>query len=128
LAGNQGKLETRLVYEYPYVYQESEDGSIAIFSTFVPVGEQKTRIYSTFSWRHRWDVPWLTEILRLNLQRGFGQIVAQDIQAVEEEQRAYNRKGHDCSREPNPAAQAARWLILQQEAEGASRAAHEDFS
>lgn len=116
LKGSQAKLRTRLVYEYPYFYQESEDGSIAIFSAFVPVGEQKTRIYSTFSLRHLWDVPGLTELLRLNLKRGFGQIVAQDIQAVEEEQRAYNRQGRDCSREPNPVALAARWLILQRDA------------
>jgi phenylpropionate dioxygenase-like ring-hydroxylating dioxygenase large terminal subunit len=119
LGGSQGKLQTRLVYEYPYFYQESEDGNIAIFSVFVPVGQQKTRIYSTFSCRHHWDVPGLTEILHLNLQRGFGQIMAQDIQAVEEEQRAYNRLGRDCSREPNPVAQSARWLILQQDTEGA---------
>ena len=114
------QLRTRLIYQYPYVYQESEDGKIIIFSVFVPVGEQKTRIYSTFSFQHLWAIPGLTELLQFNLKRGFQQIVAQDIQAVEEEQRAYNIHGRDCSREPNPVAHAARRLILEQDPKSAS--------
>jgi phenylpropionate dioxygenase-like ring-hydroxylating dioxygenase large terminal subunit len=31
LGGSQGKLQTRLVYEYPYFYQESQDGNIALY-------------------------------------------------------------------------------------------------
>ncbi|NBD14575.1 MAG: Rieske 2Fe-2S domain-containing protein [Cyanobacteria bacterium] len=120
LGESQGQLRTRLVYEYPYIYQESEDGKVVIFSVFVPVGEQKTQIYSTFSFQHFWAVPGLTELLQFNLKRGFQQIVAQDIQAVEEEQRAYNRQGRDCTREPNPVAHAARQVILQQDTKGAS--------
>ena len=113
--GNSSKtLRTHLTYEYPYIYQESEDGKIEIFSVFVPVGQQKTQIYSTFSIQYPWAVPGLVELLKFNLKRGFRQIVAQDIRAVEEEQRAYNRQGRDYSREPNPVVHAARWLMQQQ--------------
>jgi len=33
------------------------DGKIEIFSVFVPVGQQKTQIYSTFSIQYPWAVP-----------------------------------------------------------------------
>jgi hypothetical protein len=76
----------------------------------------KARIYSIFSIRCLWPLSWLAGPLQLNLNRGFRQIIGQDIQAVEEEQRTYNRQGRDNSLEPNPVAQAARWLIRRQDA------------
>jgi phenylpropionate dioxygenase-like ring-hydroxylating dioxygenase large terminal subunit len=111
---DSARTRTHLLYDYPYFYQESEDGKVAILSVWVPVGEQETRIFSTFYFRTRWNFPGLKQLLRFNLKRGFQKILAQDIQAVEQEQRAYNYHNRELTREPNPVLHAARRVISSQ--------------
>jgi hypothetical protein len=54
-----------------------------------------------------------SRVLHPIFDRGtFRQIFAQDIRAVQEEQRAYNLQGQDLSRETNPVSHAVRKVIF----------------
>jgi renierapurpurin 18,18'-hydroxylase len=117
LIGQRGKNRIQVTYEYPYFHLRSEDGAFYLFVVYVPTGPQQIHVYSTFYFRHIWNQPWILKLLHLFLDKGtFRQVFRQDIQAVEEEQRAYNLNNQDLSRETNPVSHAVRKVMLTQTA------------
>jgi renierapurpurin 18,18'-hydroxylase len=117
LIGQRGKNRIRVTYDYPYFHLRSEDGAFYLFVVYVPTGPQQIYVHSTFYFRQIWNQAWILKLLHPILDKGtFRQVFQQDIQAVEEEQRAYNLHQQDLSRETNPVSHAVRKVILAQTA------------
>ncbi|PSB30313.1 Rieske 2Fe-2S domain-containing protein [Chlorogloea sp. CCALA 695] len=115
LISHPGKNRVHVMYEYPYFHLWSEDGAFYLFVVYVPTEPQRTWVYSTFYFRHVWGMPWILKLLHPILDKGtFRQVFAEDIRAVQEEQRAYNLHSQDLSRETNPVSYAVRKVILNQ--------------
>ena len=115
LISHPGKNRVHVMYEYPYFHLWSEDGAFYLFVVYVPTAPQRTWVYSTFYFRHVWGMPWILKLLHPILDKGtFRQVFAEDIHAVQEEQRAYNLHSQDLSRETNPVSHAVRKVILNQ--------------
>ncbi len=115
LISHPGKNRVHVMYEYPYFHLWSEDRAFYLFVVYVPTAPQRTWVYSTFYFRHVWGIPWILKLLHPILDKGtFRQVFAEDIKAVQEEQRAYNLHSQDLSRETNPVSHAVRKVILNQ--------------
>jgi len=115
LISSKGRHTITVTYRYPYFHLTSDDGAFYLFVVYVPQTLQTTWVHSTFYFRHVWNMPWILRTLDPFLNHGtFRVVFEQDMDAVEEEQRAYNLYERDLSRETNPVTHAVRRVIARQ--------------
>jgi nitrite reductase/ring-hydroxylating ferredoxin subunit len=122
-AGSETRKIINVRYDYPYVHIFEEGGGFYLFVTYLPQGPQNTYVFSSFFFPRLLPYRWLSRLLRpliepilmrvLN-QGTFRKVFQEDIDAVQEEQRAYNLTGRDLGRDVNPVTHAVRRVILQQ--------------
>ncbi|MFM7457707.1 MAG: hypothetical protein ACKO3R_03475 [bacterium] len=112
--------ETKYVqveYNYPYIHIYEEKLRLYLFVTYIPDAPKSTKVISTFYFKHFLNSKSLSKFLEPLLipilnHFSFRRVFKEDIEAVEEEQRAYDLNGEDLARELNKVTHLVRQLLV----------------
>jgi phenylpropionate dioxygenase-like ring-hydroxylating dioxygenase large terminal subunit len=115
-SGDETKY-VKVEYNYPYIHIYEEKLRFYLFVTYIPDGPKSTKVISTFYFKHFLNSKFLSKLLEPILipildHFSFRRVFKEDIEPVEEEQRAYDLNGTDLSRELNKVTHQVRQLLV----------------